>query len=89
MIKPGTICIWQNVVGEYSWLNGTECTAKTGLQMHKVLTRVEKVLGYLTDTKVPYGLFQAICLAKPHELREKNPPKEEETTTKEKEIENV
>jgi hypothetical protein len=89
MIEAGTICIWQNIVGSYSWMNGRECTATTGLQMHSVNNKPDKVLGYMTDTQLDIFGINCRCVAKPMELREKNPPKEEETIIQEKEFENV
>jgi hypothetical protein len=93
MIKKGTVCIWQNLRGDFAKLNGHDVTAMSGLVFitaRKAPWSFQTVtmLGYHTDqTILEFG--PDMLAAEAHQLREKNPPKEEETTTKEKEIENV
>jgi hypothetical protein len=83
MIKPGTICIWQNVVGPASVLNGTECTALTSLMFRQcfsiegLFTGIKLV--YETDSNFNYLYMPTgLIFAAPHELREKNAPKHDE-----------
>lgn len=68
-LKVGDICIWQNVVGQGSRLNGTETTI-VGINENGVRAP------YLTDTRMDGGR----CCAEPHELRKKTlPPREVDT----------
>jgi hypothetical protein len=81
MIKEGDICIWQNSDKLFEYLNGEECTVLSNLMMHSVRNylglEIGKKLGYSTDTRVhtPYG--SGTIVAKPHQLRLKNPPPED------------
>ncbi len=71
MYEIGKVYIWQNQVGEYAVLNGTECTPVEPAGMWG-LTKHSAILGQLVDTwwdGVPNGM-----VAFRDDLRPKNPP---------------
>lgn len=72
MITEGTVCIWQNQVGEWAWLNGVETTVLKGLHFAVTVDFFNHVrkprLVYMTDTPDPqYPDFT--LYAGPNELR--------------------
>lgn len=66
-IKVGDVCIWQNVIGKYAYLNGTETTV-IGINE----TGMPRAL-FLTNTR----LDDKCCAAEGHELRKKPPSRHE------------
>lgn len=75
MIREGSICIWQNCVGEWEFLNGTETTVIRGLHFCDSFDYYDRYVGkylvYGTDT--PHPIDRENLLAQPHELRLKDP----------------
>jgi hypothetical protein len=70
--KVGDVCIWQNCVGEWAYLNGIETTITGELEVGIDLQTRDYDVGYLTDTREPGGKF--FLQAGAHELRRKDPP---------------
>lgn len=91
MIKAGTLCVWQNCEGKFSFLNGSDVTAESGLKYKRVhkdtLGNMQNALGYETDCVIKVWGVKANVFALPHLLREKFPPQDEEDLIKEKELE--
>jgi hypothetical protein len=85
MIKEGDICIWQNLGDNYTvqgqLYDGLECTAMSGLVMVSCNNGIGQSIGerlcYKTDTVVHTPFGSGPVIAKPHQLRLKNPPKED------------
>lgn len=73
MYKTGVVYIWQNQVGEYSFLNGMETTVLTG--PHKAIGAGMQTW-WETDSLLPGkpNLKQWYIVAFPGDLREKEPP---------------
>lgn len=81
MITEGSVCIWQNQVGEWTYLNGTETTVLKGLHFRNVVDFFNMGRGthlvYTTDSIFPDCECGTCNLfAQPHELRLKDGPDE-------------
>jgi hypothetical protein len=79
--KIGDVCIWQNCVGPWTYLNGTETTITSGQRFGIDTYSMEFGVGFGTDTPDPArdGYF---LIGPPHELRLKHPPKSDEATAR-------
>lgn len=71
--KVGDVCVWQNCVGEWAYLNGLETTVTGELDVGIDLQTREFDVGYLTDTPEPGRKF--FLQAGAHELRKKDLPR--------------
>lgn len=79
MIKEGSLCIWQNVLPPYSYINGQECTVVRGLSyVSAVNANGYRNFGlyYVTDTPSVVSDERRMA-AKPHQLRLKSTPPED------------
>lgn len=90
MIRKGDVCIWQNCVGPWAYLNGSETTVLTDLAYregwHYDDTPAGRSLVYLTDTPAPDDPASPLY-AEPHELRKKFPDTDDEELVTDKELE--
>lgn len=76
MYKVGEIYIWQNQVGVFAHINGTETTVIEDRDLYYDAISQRAVAGWLTDTKIinpNTGILQHVA-AGDGELRPKFPP---------------
>jgi hypothetical protein len=71
--KVGDVCVWQNCVGEWGYLNGVETIITGDKELARNLSAPGLGWAYMTDTPHPYhpGDF---LLGDSSELRKKWPP---------------
>lgn len=77
ILKVGTVCIWQNQVGELAYLNGTECTITKPFEARVMYNQFgERGLHmcYGVDTKVDIFIDPGATFAAESDLRPKTPP---------------
>lgn len=89
MIKAGDVCIWQNGVGKWAYLNGSETTVTSDLTMHLCEMpdgSLKEKLTWTTDTPSPTYPWLTIR-AEPGDLRKKFPDADDEDEIIEKELE--
>lgn len=73
MYEVGKVYIWQNMLGELSSLNGTECTVTGGAGVFKTIKSCTSEMAQPTDTKSPRSPNHYMAALKGN-LRPKNPP---------------